>query len=343
VTADLKASQRILVDAVHPDKVMFFVGGVFMQTVFIGVDVAKAELVISIDEQAPSTVKNEAAAINNWLSSLPQDACIAMESTGRYHQQLAHLAQHAGFAVYVLNARDVYFYAKALGARAKSDALDCVVIRRYVQEHQHSLHPWQPGTKVQQQLHTLLTRRAQMAAHQAAVRQTLKQVDVLDTDIAVLMQSFGSLLKAIDQHVQRLIASDEVLLAGSQRLQTITGIGPQTSALLTELLSRFSFANSDALVAYSGLDPRANDSGTKRARRRLSKRGPALLRRQMWLAAFAASHSKVLKPLYAHIRAKGFSTTESMVILGRKLLRVAFAVWKGAQPFNPEQLLQKTA
>jgi transposase len=32
-----------------------------------------------------------------------------------------------------------------------------------------------------------------------------------------------------------------------------------------------------------------------------------------------------------------------MVILGRKLLRVAFAVWKGAQPFNPEQLLQKTA
>lgn len=314
-----------------------------MQTRFIGVDVAKAELVICVGEQVPITVKNDAGAIAEWLASLPKDSCIAMESTGRYHQQLAYLAQHAGFAVYVLNARDVYFYAKALGARAKSDAVDCVVIRRYVQEHHHSLHRWQPGTQVQQQLHTLLTRRAQVAAHQAALRQTFKQVDVLDAEIAVLMQSFKGLMQAIDQHVQRLIATDDTLLAGCQRLRTITGVGPQTSALLTELFSRLSFSNSDALVAYSGLDPRANDSGTKRGRRRLSKRGPALLRRQMYLAAFAGSHSKALKPLYAHIRAKGFSTTESMVILGRKLLRVAFAIWKGSEPFNPKQLLPKTA
>ena len=314
-----------------------------MQMSFIGVDVAKAELVISIDEQAPIVVKNTASAISVWLSSLPKDCCIAMESTGHYHQQLAHLAQHAGFVVYVLNARDVYFYAKALGARAKSDAVDCVVIRRYVQEHHHSSHPWQPGTKVQQQLHALLTRRAQIAAHQAAVRQTLRQVDVLGPDMDALMHSFNRLLKAMDLQVQRLIESDEDLLAGNQRLQGITGIGPQTSALLTTLFSRLSFANSDALVAYSGLDPRANDSGTKRGRRRLSKRGPALLRRQIWLAAFAASHSKALKPLYAHIRAKGFSTTESLVILGHKLLRVAFAVWKGSARFNPEQLLPQTA
>lgn len=160
-----------------------------MQTSFIGVDVATAELVICVDDQAPVAIKNDATAITEWLAYVPKDACIAMESTGLYHQQLAHLAQHAGFAVYVLNARDVFFYAKALGARAKSDAVDCVVIRRYVQEHYHSLHPWQPGTKLQQELHTLLTCRAQISAQQAAVRQTLKQVDVLGEDIAVLMQA----------------------------------------------------------------------------------------------------------------------------------------------------------
>jgi len=63
----------------------------------------------------------------------------------------------------------------------------------------------------------------------------------------------------------------------------------------------------------------------------------------MYLAAFAASHSNALKPLYAHIRARGFSTTESMVILGRKLLHVAFAIWCESTVFNPEQLLPKTA
>ena len=314
-----------------------------MQTSFIGVDVSKSELVISADDQPPLSVANDVAHITRWLATLPCDCCIAMESTGRYHLLLAQLALQAGLVVYVLNARDVYFYAKALGVRAKSDALDCAVIRRYVQEHAQSLYPWRPGTQVQQQLHALLTRRAQVGAYQAAIKQTLKDTPLTGEQLAQLMQSFKELIAAMDRQVIDLIAKDEGMQQGCMRLQTITGIGPQTGALLTELLSRLQFANSDALVAYSGLDPRANDSGTKRGRRRLSKRGPALLRRQMYLAAFAASHSKALKPLYAHIRAKGFSTKESMVILARKLLRVAFAIWKGQAAFNPELLLTKIA
>ena len=106
-----------------------------MHTSFIGVDVSKSELVISVDDLPPLSVVNDVAHITGWLAQLPRDCCIAMESTGRYHLLLAQLALQAGLMVYVLNARDVYFYAKALGARAKSDALDCVVIRRYVQKH----------------------------------------------------------------------------------------------------------------------------------------------------------------------------------------------------------------
>ena len=123
-----------------------------------------------------------------------------------------------------------------------------------------------------------------------------------------------------------------------RRLRTITGVGPQTSALLSVLFSRFEFANADALVAYSGLDPRPNDSGTKRGRRSLSKKGPSLLRRQMYLAGFSAARSKALKPLYKDIRAKGFEATEAFVILGRKLLRVAFAIWRGTETFDPDRL-----
>ena len=37
-----------------------------------------------------------------------------------------------------------------------------------------------------------------------------------------------------------------------------------------------------ALVAYSGLDPRPHDSGSKRGRRALTKRGPAALRKLLW-------------------------------------------------------------
>lgn len=313
-------------------------------TLCIGVDVSKAELVIAMGpERRPCCVANDAASIALWLREVPQGAFIAMESTGRYHGLLAHLAHQAGFKVFVLNARDVFFYARALGTRAKTDGVDAGVIARYLVEHHARLHSWQPASSLQQRLQDLLTRRAQVVVHRSALRQVFTGIDALEIDSTALQAAFDALLQAIDGRVQALIASDAQMAQGCQRLRTITGIGPQTSALLATLLSRFDFANADALVAYSGLDPRPNDSGTKRGRRRLSKKGPPLLRRQMYLAGFAASHSKALKPLYLSIRAKGFATTEALVILGRKLLRVAFAVWKGTDVFDATRLMPKAA
>jgi transposase len=311
-------------------------------TVFIGVDVSKAELVISLGpEHRPRSVANDAASIADWLREVPPHALIAMESTGRYHGLLAHLASQAGLKVFVLNARDVYFYAQALGTRAKTDGVDARVIARYLAEHHGHLHPWQPRSRVQQRLQDLLTRRAQLATQRSTVKQIVTGVDASDIDTSDLQRAFDALLKAMDSKMQELVASDARLSAGCQRLLTITGVGPQTSVLLATLFSRFDFGNADALVAYCGLDPRPNDSGTRHGRRRLSKRGPALLRRQIYLVGLAASHSKALKPLYEAIRAKGFATTAAFIILGRKLLRVAFAVWKGVESFDAQRLLPK--
>jgi len=309
----------------------------------IGVDVAKAELVISQGTgHRPHSIANDEASITAWLLQLPADALIAMESTGRYHGLLAHLASQAGFTVYVLNARDVYFYARALGSRGKTDGVDAGVIARYLIEHHIRLQPWQAASGVQQQLQDLLTRRAKVVVQRSALRQIFTGLDSQGLALEELYNGFDALLKSMDDKVQRLIAGDTKMAQGCQRLSSITGIGPQTSALLATLLSRVDFANADALVAYCGLDPRPNDSGTKRGRRRLSKKGPPLLRRQMYLAGFAASHSKALKPLYQSIRAKGFASTEAFVILGRKLLRVAFAVWNGSETFDPARLSPKT-
>ena len=108
MTADLKASQRTWVEQA-PDEAIVFVGGAVMQTSFIGVDVSKVELVISIDDQAAVSVANDASAITRWFASLPKDCSIAMESTERYHLLLAQLALQAGLNVYVPNAQNVFF------------------------------------------------------------------------------------------------------------------------------------------------------------------------------------------------------------------------------------------
>lgn len=304
---------------------------------FIGVDVAKATLSSCVHGQSQHRdFDNDQASIEAWLQTLPPGSVVAMESTGRYHRLLAALAHAHGHRVLVLNAADVYFYAKAMGSRGKTDRTDAQIIARYAAEHHRSLKAWAPGSAASMQLHELMRCRAGVVGKRMSLRQILNGVPQLRQAVQRLEEQFDELLGRIDEELADLLAQDESLREGCAALGTITGFGPQGSTLVGALLSRIEFANADALVAYSGMDPRANDSGNKTGRRRISKRGSPELRRQMYLAALSAAHSKALGPLYRSIKAKGFKPTQALVILARKLLRVAWAIWKSRKPFDPK-------
>jgi transposase len=308
--------------------------------VFIGVDVAKAELVAAVHGQAGyRCIANETETISAWLRELPRGAALAMESTGKYHQLLATLAGAAGLQVFVLNARDVYFYAKALGARAKTDRVDALVIARYLAEQHKHLHPWHAPSAVLAQVQCLLGQRWTVVTKRAALHQSLQGCEVaIASEVQALDTAFTALLKAIDAHITALFEDDAYLSAQRALLQSIVGVGPQSSALLASVLAQVRFASDEALVAYSGLDPRACDSGKSRGRRRLSKRGQPALRRQMYLAAMSACHTKAFEGTYKALRQRGLKTTEALVVLARKLLRIAFAVWHSGTPFDPQRV-----
>ena len=306
-----------------------------------GVDVAKAEVVVAAaDERMPrQAIRNERKALAAWLHTLLAGSIVAMESTGMHHRLLAELAHAAGMRVYVLNARDVYFYARALGARSKTDRVDAAIIARYAAEHHARLHAWQPAAGVYEQAMQLLRRRARVVVTRERLRQTLAEVPRLGTAFKQLEESFERFLAEIDQQLDALVQSEVRFKQATVLLRSITGIGALGSIMLAALFAAHEFDNADAVVAYSGLDPRACDSGSKRGQRRLSKRGPGWLRRQLWLGAFSASHSKALGPLYRALKAKGFASTQALVILARKLLRVAWAVWNSGKPFEPSRLV----
>lgn len=308
--------------------------------VFVGVDVAKAELVAAVHGQAGSRcIANETEAISTWLRELPKGVALAMESTGKHHQLLATLAAAAGLRVFVLNARDVYFYAKALGARAKTDRVDAHVIARLVAEQHQHLHPWQIPSAVLTQVQSLLGQRWTAVTKRAALHQSLQGCDAaIASEVQALDSAFAALLNAMDARITALFEDDAHLGAQRALLQSIVGVGPQCSALLASVLAQVRFASDEALVAYSGLDPRACDSGKSRGRRRLSKRGQPALRRQMYLAAMSACHTKTFESTYKALRQRGLKTTEALVVLARKLLRIAFAVWRSGTPFDPQRV-----
>lgn len=309
-----------------------------MQEIFdIGVDVAKANVVIAVQDhpELACELVNEPAALRRWLKSIPPESRLAVESTGKYHGLLVHLAQQAGLCAYVLNAWDVSIYAKALGMRGKTDRTDSQVIARYIREHHARLHPYEPGSAAQQAIDQLIRQRARLLVKQQSLMRGLQDLPGLDQERQALAQSLQAVIHTMDAQILAWVHSERALAEPFERLQTIPGVGVQGAALLTSLLGRIGFTNADALVAFSGLDPRPRDSGQKKGRRRLSKRGAALIRRQMYMCACSASRTSAFKPVYQALRTRGLSGIEAMVILARKLLRVAFALWRHQSVFEP--------
>ncbi|MBS4098522.1 MAG: IS110 family transposase [Sulfuricella sp.] len=311
----------------------------------IGCDVSSKEIVIAYANanQAVKTIANTQKAIVAWLKQLPEDTVIGMEATGRYHDTLADCAASSGRRVYVINPKQLSLYAKGVGQRGKTDPLDAGVIARYVAREGDQLPPYTVPTPTQRMIRNLLSQRAGIVKHCGAIRQCLRDTDsngscVLKRAHQKALQSLQALLAEIDSQLKACVKTEAALEQKRALLQTITGVGLLNSLTLTHRFDRTPFANSDAVVAAYGLDPRPKDSGNKIGQRRLTKQGNAEDRRLIYLAAQSAAKTKTFKPMYSALREKGFATAESIVIIARKLLRIAFAVWNSNKPFDPQKI-----
>jgi len=306
-------------------------------SMFAGVDVAQRTLDLALEgDTQVRQIDNRLGPIRRWLQSLPEQCAIGVESTGNLHQVLVRAAIAAGHTVYVLNSRDLAHYARALGRRAKTDRLDAQLILRYLQrEHEH-LHPYQPPSARQAELAELIGRRHQVLRAQGALQQSFTSSSCKPRALARALRAFQALIAELDARMQALVAEEKTLHTAATHLRTVVGFGPLLSASMAHAITRHPFKKADAFIAYIGYDPRVRDSGQWRGRRFLSKRGPAELRRLLFTAAMSACKTKLWQPFYQRYRARGLSTTAALVILARKLARVAFSIVQHNVDFRPE-------
>jgi transposase len=310
------------------------------QTVY-GVDVSKAKLVsCAYQGERVTEMDNTTEAIAAWLAGLPAGSVIAMEATGRYHQLLAHLAHAAGMVVLVLNPQALKHYARAVGFRGKTDRCDARMIARYAQHERAKLRVWQPPAAPADTLSALLGRRQALVKARERLMQSLAEMPALKSERQTLLASFKRMIGNLELLIRAELARTPEMLALYRRLTGIVGVGKIVAAQLVACLTRLPFTRVASFIAYTGLDPRPDDSGERRGKRRLSKHGPALLRCLLYNAGMSAANSKLFKPLYLALRARGLQSTEAIVILARKLARIAFAVYKSGQDFDAQKHLR---
>ena len=150
---------------------------------------------------------------------------------------------------------------------------------------------------------------------------------------------------ARQQRLEGLLVTAYRGLPKANHLDSIKGIGEVTAAVLTAfILDIDRFATAGKLVAYFGVLPIEMSSGIDREgqprgsrRYVMSKRGNDLVRRYLWMAALSAVQcNPAVRALYRRVVSK--HREHKAIAIGhamRKLLHLAFAVWKSDRPFDP--------
>ncbi|WP_367085435.1 transposase [Pseudomonas sp. HOU2] len=297
------------------------------QTV-VGIDIAKTEIVVyRADLETIEAVKNDRAALKRWLKTLPAQSAIAVEATNIYHLETVDLAHAMGHQVYVVDAYRVSHYRRGVGQRAKNDPCDARVLARYLTNEQSKLRLWNPPPKAYTVLKSLLHRRATLIQNHTGLMLSWADEPLLKKERTAQQKAFERSDKVI-QNLLRKVSKEAGIDDNIGRCKAIEGVGELTATGLATTYMRGDFANSDAFIAFLGMDLTVDDSGKKNGPRFLSKKGDPEIRRLAYNAAMAACRSTKWKPFYESYLARGFSKTQALVALARKLCRVAFALMK---------------
>lgn len=298
---------------------------------WIGIDVGKAELVVD-DGHTVAPLPNRTAAIRAWLERLPGRACIAVEATGTFYRQVLGLAHAAGHRLFVIDGLRLNRYRDSIGGRAKTDRTDAQLLRRYLMREHHDLRPWTPPPAGYESVQRLLRRRAKLVKARTQLRQSLADLPELHGATRDLIGKLGRLIAQLERLLQQAARQASLPV---QTLTQVEGLGPLTATALANSYQRGPFSRSDAFIAFLGLDVRVRDSGRCRGRRKLTKQGDPELRRLLYNAAMAASRSERWKPVYQRHLDRGLSRIQSLVVLARKLARIAFALLKSGDCYRP--------
>ena len=310
-------------------------------SVFIGIDVSSQTLEVASSAQAKTwQASNDAHGIESLCSQLTAlgPALVVLEATGGYEFEAACALQAAGLPTAVVNPRMARDFARAMGALAKTDALDAHMLAAFARvlhqypERERFVKPLADAQL--QQLQALVLRRRQIVQMLTGERQRLRISHAaarpsIERVIEFLKQELGDSDTEVAAHVQHHHAQ----LA--QALTSVPGIGAASVAVLLAELPELGKLDRRRVAALVGVAPLNRDSGQMRGQRSIWG-GRAQVRRTLYMATLTAvRYNPVLKPYYEHLLAAGKRKKVALVACMRKLLTMLNAIAKHGCTWNP--------
>ena len=290
---------------------------------YVGLDIAKARLEYTLDEERTTAVDNDAAGhakLMRWLKTQPK-VRVVCEASGGYERAVVAALLENGIEVCLVQPARARAYAHAEGLLAKSDPIDAQMLRRYGQAVKLRLAAaTDPAVAM---LRDLMDQRRDLVERLVEVANQLEQASKvrapwLQREKRFLEKELETLAKAIAQHID----NDPTLRQKHARLQQMDGVGPILASTLLAYVPELGAVGDSTLSALVGVAPFAADSGTKCGPRHV-RGGRAAVRHVLYMAAIAAVRSnRILTEFYQRLRAAGKPPMVCIVAVMRKMLTV---------------------
>ena len=292
--------------------------------VFVGIDIAKAELVIALRPSGQCwAVPNTPEAWADLAQTLApqQPERIVLEATGGLERPLARALTAAGLPVAVVNPRQVRDFARALGRLAKTDALDAHVLAHFAEAVAPEPRP--PLDAAAHELEALVDRRRQLRDVLVAERNRLRQADpVVRPGIERHLEWLEAEMETIEQELAERVAQDSIWQAKAQLLQSVPSVGPVIATTLLARLPELGSLGRKEITALVGLAPYSRDSGTMRGRRCIWG-GRSDVRAVLYMGAVNGLRwNATIQAFYARLRAARKPAKVALTACMGKLLRI---------------------
>lgn len=303
---------------------------------YVGVDVAKGELVVARADQGETTsYPNTAAghqALLHALTAAAPCALLVVEATGGYERGVVAALGSAGLPVVVVNPRQVRDFAKATGQLAKTDAIDAHVLAAFAARVQPAERPL--PSEAQDELRDFLARQHQVQQMLLAEKTRLQQAlgskarQPLRRQITRHITFLERELQMLDHDLDALLRASPLWREQDDLLQSVTGIGRQTARLLLGLLPELGHVSAREIGKLAGLAPINHDSGTMRGRRHI-RGGRPRIRAVLYMATLAAiRYNPIVRTWYERLLAARKPKKVAIIACMRHLLVVLNAMLK---------------
>ncbi len=295
-----------------------------MKPAYIGIDIGKDRLDVFIPDHGASAYSNDRHGIRSLvkaLTILEGPIHVICEPTAGYERKLTAALWEASLPLTIANTYRVRSFARSRGHLAKTDKLDAQVLSDYgrVNEPRASKAPDAKQLLMEQ----LMDRLDQLDHMRTQELNRLHQCDPRDVvykSLKAVLRTIETQIEKLRQQVKETIEDDPQLKAKADKMQTVTGVGAQTTAKMLAYMPELGSLSRQQAAALAGLAPMNWDSGSMKGQRHI-RAGRAKVRKALYMAAVCMSTYNIhAKAVYDRLVLKGKAKKVALVAVMRHLI-----------------------